>query len=504
MLRLLLLFLLAVHSSVASAEKLSVIKNLRSWQAPDHTRIVFDLSDQVKHSIFSLDNPHRLVLDIENSRLLKNGIIDADLNQPITKIRHGKHDNKMRLVFDLSRKVQARSFLLEPNESYGYRLIVDMYGSSNNKAGSGSEDKASIESKMADPNRDIVVVIDPGHGGEDPGAVGLSGVLEKDIVLNYSKELKKKLNANKGITAKLTRETDYFIFLPDRNKIAHKHRADLFISVHANSLDNSTSTRGFIVFALSDKAATSEIALTLAKSENRSDEIGGTDNLSLSGKSRDLRKVLIDLSMTSSINHSILVGKEILKSVSPHAKLHTSHVEQAGFTVLKSTDIPAVLLELGFLSNKEEEKLLIEPWYRKKMVNSISQGVVNYLNMYPPHGTLFASRKSKGRSVYVVKSRDTLSDIAMQNNVDIEQLLRINNMKSDTIFVGQKLYLYDVKTAVVANDKRSDIYVVRSGDTLGEIAERFNINIRKLRELNNIKKESFIRLGQTIRLRKKD
>lgn len=495
-----------VHPSTALAAKAVVVKNLRSWQAPDHTRLVFDLSSQTGHRLFSLSNPYRLVLDIENARVLRKDIINTALSSPVTKIRHGSHDTKMRLVFDLSYEVQARSFLLEPNESYGYRLIVDMYGSSKNQSIDDPQaqiklDPQSIERK---DHRDIMIVLDPGHGGEDAGAVGFSGKLEKDVVLAYSKALQKELNTTKGIEAKLTRETDYSIPLRERNKIAHKHRADLFVSVHANSLLDSQVTRGFMLFALSDKAATSEIGRALAKSENRSDVIGGTGTLSLSGKSLGLRKVLIDLSMTSVINHSVFAGKEVLKAVAPHVKVHTTHVEQAAFIVLKSTDIPAILLELGFLSNAKEEALLVDQKYRTTLVRSIRQGIVNYLQMYPPHGTFFASRKKNNRRIYLVKRGDTISEIAEKNAIDLEQLQRINNLKGSGIRVGQKLRLYDVSADATApvSEQQTELYKVRSGDTLGEIAERFNVGINRLREMNNIK-GSLVHPGQNIRLRQK-
>ena len=491
-----------VLASTAIGAQRVHVEGLRGWQAPDHTRLVFDLSRYAKHKLIVLNNPDRLAIDIENGRLKNTSVLHSDMGSPVIGMRHGKHDISLRIVVDLDRKVHARSFILEPNENYGYRLVIDMYDLERSQANIEIAAASEQQDVNNSGHRDIIVTIDAGHGGEDPGAIGVSGIREKDLVLDYAKDLKKAIDAVPGIRAHMTRESDYFIGLRQRNAIAHKNTSDLFLSIHANSLPANSANRkvnGFMLFVLSDKGATSEMARWLAKSENRSDEIGGTGNLALQGRSRDIRKVLIDLSMTSVLNHSIFAGKEILKAVAKRAKLHSDDVEQAAFTVLKSPDIPALLIELGFMSNRKEEKLLQSSAYRQKLVQSIVRGIGNYFSMYPPHGTVFDQRSTHD-NLYQVVSGDTLSEIAERYTVDIQELRRLNDIDGNRILIGQKLILHENKAAslpTTKKDKGPPFYVVKRGDTLSEIALRFDMPLNALRSLNDLTGNA-IQSGQKI------
>ena len=485
-------------ASAASAQQAKV-QDLRGWQAPDHTRLVFDLNRHVQHKLIVLDNPDRLAIDIANSRLENTSVIHSDMGSPVIGMRHGKRGTSLRIVVDLDRKVHARSFILEPNKNYGYRLVIDMYDLERPQANIEIATASEQNDINNSSHRDIVVTIDAGHGGEDPGAIGISGLREKDIVLDYAKDLKSAIDVIPGIQAHMTRESDYFIGLRQRNTIAYKNRSDLFISIHANSFPTNRKVNGFMLFALSDKGATSEMARWLAKSENRSDEIGGASNLALEGRSRDIRKVLIDLSMTSVLNHSIFAGKEILKAVGMKAKLHSNKVEQAAFVVLKSPEIPALLIELGFMSSRKEEKLLQSKSYRQKIVQSIVRGISNYFSMYPPHGTVFDQRSTPD-NLYRVAPDDTLSEIAVRYKVDIQELRRLNDIDGNRILVGQKLILYENKTTSLSTenkDKDVPFYVVKRGDTLSEISLRFNVPLKTLRSLNDLA-GSGIQSGQKI------
>ena len=352
--------------------------------------------------------------------------------------------------------MEAKSFLLKPNQQYKERLVFDLI-SDTKKSKSGS--KLATKFNDLDINagkRDIVIVIDPGHGGEDPGAIGPNGLREKKVVLAVSKALKNKLNAKKGFKAILTRESDYYIGLRDRMVLARKFNADLLISVHADAF-TKPQPKGASVYALSTRGATSEMARWLAKKENSADLIGGIDGLSLDDKDDVLAGVLLDLSSTASLAASLGVGSHVLSSMSKMAHLHKKSVQQAGFVVLKSPDIPSILVETGFISNPTEAQRLKSGSYQKKLADSIHKGVIKYFQTTPPPGTLVAwlkqgrnkqanksaantwSSTSVSYKKYIVKRGDTLSLIAAQNQLSINDIKNLNGLSSDRLKVGQDL-----------------------------------------------------------------
>jgi N-acetylmuramoyl-L-alanine amidase len=291
------------------AQAATQIEGVRLWPAPDHTRLVLDTAGSVEHNVFALSGPSRLVIDLKNTSL-KADFSKVDLSgSPIERIRSApRNGSDLRVVLDLKSDIKPRSFVLEPNQQYGHRLVVDLI----DEKGSRLERAASpTVTQDSAGKRDIIIVIDPGHGGEDPGAIGPRGTREKDVVLRMSKTLMDLINKQPGFTAKLTRTGDYYIGLRNRTLLARKYNADLFVSVHADAF-RTPQPSGASVFALSQRGATSETARWLAQSENRSDLIGGAGGVSLDGRDDMLAGVLLDLSMTASINASLGVGSSVL------------------------------------------------------------------------------------------------------------------------------------------------------------------------------------------------
>ena len=417
------------------------VEGARIWPAPDHTRLVLDVTGPLQHNIFSLSGPSRLVIDLSNASL------QADLDKldlsgsPIQRIRSApRNGNDLRVVLDLKSDIKPRSFQLEPNQQYGHRLVVDLIDEKGSRLERASQPTVTQDSAG---KRDVIVVIDAGHGGEDPGAIGPRGPREKDVVLKMAKTLEGLINKQPGYTAKLTRTGDYYVGLRNRTLLARKYNADLFVSIHADAF-RTPQPKGASVFALSQRGATSETARWLAQSENRSDLIGGTGGVSLDGRDDMLAGVLLDLSMTASINASLGVGSSVLGKLDRVAKLHKPGVEQAAFVVLKSPDIPSILVEAGFISNPQEEKNLSTDWYRSRLASAIMDGIDDYFRKTPPPGTLLAWQKQNGKggnevSQYRIRRGDTLSQLAKENQISVNELMRFNGLRDDRVMVGQTI-----------------------------------------------------------------
>ena len=413
-----------------------MINNVRLWRSPDKTRLVFDVSDAVEHKQFHLSNPSRLVIDVNDARLSGSFSGLQLRGTPINKIRHGLRDkNDLRIVLDLNEKVAVESFLLKPNATYGHRLVVDLFDDELRKP------KPVVQQKPAGL-RDIVVAIDAGHGGEDPGAIAFGGGYEKTVTLAIAKELAALLKREKGFKPILVRTGDYYIDLRRRTQIARENDADLFISIHADGFKDRRA-KGASVFAWSQKGGTSEMARWLAEKENAADNIGG-ENASSSGDDI-LNQVLFDLSMTSSRASSIEVGNKILNNIGSINHLHKKNVELANFMVLKSPDVPSILVETGFLTNPEEARKLKTSSHQKALAREIFDGVTGWFFQKPPPDTLVAKWKQDGTlksrpSRYVIRAGDTLSEIADQFDVSMSDLRRVNRLTSaNTIRVGQVL-----------------------------------------------------------------
>ena len=504
-------------SAVSHGNDSTHVNGVRLWRAPDHTRVVFDLSNAVEHKLFQLENPSRLVIDIDNTKNTSS-VAGVDVSKtPIKRIRTAVHNNKhLRVVFDLSTAVKPRSFVLKRHEGKPDRLVVDLY---DKNSVTKKTVKQTTEPQTATRRRDIVIVVDAGHGGEDPGAIGPRRIKEKTVVLDIAKQLAKKINSVRGYRAVMTRTSDYYVPLVKRRDIARKERADLFVSIHADAFTNPKA-KGASVFALSRRGATSETARFLAKRENAADLIGGVGDLSLADVDKTLAGVLVDLSMTATVGASLDVGKHVLKNMGSIAALHKNHVEQAGFAVLKSPDVPSILVETGFISNPKEAKRLGTSRYRKKMANTIFKGIQSYFERTPPAGTYLAWQKNGGGTIiHKVVSGDNLSTIAQRYGVTTKAIKKMNKLSSSSIRIGQRLTIVadeaktnntPVKTTNVTPAKNTTAsienkttpaqHTVASGETLSAIALRYDVTVTELKEINRLQALT-IRVGQQLKLR---
>ena len=373
--------LLLIFSFSSGAEESVRLKNIRVWAAPDNTRVVFDVDSQVRHKLDVLSDPHRVVIDLQNTEPFAQFPQPPLRNGHVQVMRHGQHGGFLRVVLDLKQQALAKSFLLAPNKHYGHRLVVDVYDAERQQA-------VINEKTPASGFRDIVVAVDAGHGGEDPGAIGPAGTHEKTVVLQIARKLVEAINRERGMRAVLTRTGDYYLPLRKRIELARRHKADLFISIHADAFTNRRVS-GSSVYVLSNRGASSEHARWLAERENASDLIGG---VSLDDKDSLLASVLLDLSQTASLEASIDVAEEVLAGLKKVGKVHKPGVESAGFAVLKSPDIPSLLVETAFISNPQEEKRLRTSAYQHKLAQALATGVKRYFEDNAPNGTLLAAR----------------------------------------------------------------------------------------------------------------
>nr|WP_315856879.1 N-acetylmuramoyl-L-alanine amidase [Microbulbifer agarilyticus] len=425
-----IVFLLAtlVALPVFSAD----VEGVRLWRAPDHTRLVFDLDGPAEHKLFTLKNPDRVVIDVSGAKLTA-AIDNLPLaDTPIAGVRHATQNQRdLRVVLDLKQPVNPRSFALRRHEQLPDRLVIDLHDR-------GKVEEKTIQQVQVSGQKDIVIAIDAGHGGEDPGALGPGGLREKDVVLAISRYLKKSLDKKRGFSAKLVRTGDYYIPLRDRVKKGRQLRADLFVSIHADAFTRKDA-RGAGVYAVSSRGATSETARFLAQRENESDLIGGAGDLSLSDKDDTLAGVLLDLAMTATMNASLDIGSSVLSSLGSFTHLHKKKVEQANFSVLRNPDVPSILVETGFITNPQEARRLRDPSFQKRMAEKLSEGIVAHFSSRPPAGTWLAANASRVDRKHTISRGDTLSAIAARYNISVAALKKANGMRNSMIRVGQTL-----------------------------------------------------------------
>lgn len=407
---------------------------VRVWPAEDYTRVTFESDTVLSVKHFMIKDPSRLVIDIDGLELsptLRDLVGKVKLDDPyIAAVRVGQNQPRVvRLVIDLKQDIAPQLFTLQPVAAYQHRLVFDLYplqerdpllamiqdktqadrkaakevqdalgefiGKVDGSGGAASapqpepEPEAPVLAKKPPPkgkgsskvDRLIVVAIDPGHGGEDPGAIGPSGLREKDVVLSVALQLRDKINAEPGMRAMMTRDSDFFVPLQDRVRKARRVQADLFVSIHADAFIKPHA-KGASVFALSENGASSSAARWMADKENRSDAVGGINVKAT--KDATVMRALLDMSTTAQIKDSMRLGKEVLGQIGKVGKLHKNSVEQAGFAVLKAPDVPSILVETAFISNPEEEKKLRNPAYQAKLVDALATGIKRYFAKNPP------------------------------------------------------------------------------------------------------------------------
>lgn len=419
------------------------VKNLPALKE----EVAITLFDKAKVNAFVLSKPQRIVFDFENTQLKADLQSLARASRYIEKVRFSKRANgALRLVLDVKPKtVFKRQF--RANQA---QLIFLLAKSSAKTARPQQQSLPVIKAKTVEPIksikpiklqrhkqslRDVVVVIDPGHGGKDPGAVGKRQVQEKRVTLEIARKLQRLINAKPGMKAYLTRKGDYYVALRQRLALARKYDADIFISIHADAFLNPNS-RGASVYALSQRGATSEAARWIAAKENHS-ELGGVDLSELDDDNGMVRSVLIDLSQTATIGASLNLGEGVLAKLDDIAKLHHKGVEQARFVVLKSPDIPSILVETGFISNRYEERLLASRHYQTKLASAILNGVMKYFQAHPPRGSYLAQKQR----AYKVARGDSLSVIAQKFHLTVDELKQFNKLASSKLYIGQNLLL---------------------------------------------------------------
>ncbi len=438
--KLLIYFILFLFSNTTFAV---VLQSLKVQENAGKTSVFFTLSDTSAYKTFILTNPRRIVIDFPNTSSNINVNQIANGNSLISKIRAGRPSNGIfRLVFDVKDGARYKVINWKPTNLKKNGLKLEIFTNYPNPIKSQSVNshskpkiQAHVKHSVSKPLRDIIVVIDPGHGGKDPGAIGPRYIAEKSVVLAIALKLKQSIDRERGMRAVLTRNGDNYIGLRERLNIARHYNADLFISIHADAFINKHSS-GASVFALSPRGATSEAARWLAEKENYS-ELGGVNLKGLDDANGVIRTVLLDLSQTATINSSLQVGSRLLKQMNKITSLHNSSVEQARFVVLKSPDIPSVLIETGFITNIQEEKNLSNPSYQSRLAQSIFSGVKYYFAEYPPHGTRLESMANT--TLHIVKAGETLPAIAARYNVSVGNLKQFNNLTNTKLKPMQKL-----------------------------------------------------------------
>lgn len=409
------------------------VQNLRVWSGPESTRAVLDLDARVDYRLFTLDNPSRVVIDISDASVETTFSLNREFSGVIREVRHGvRNGGDVRVVFDLEDKARPQSFMLEPAGDYGHRLVIDLYPED---VASPAERVRKAASTTMNGERDMIVAVDAGHGGEDPGAIGPGGTYEKEVTLALARELVETIDAQPGMSAVMIRTGDYYIPLAERYNRARQARADLFLSIHADAF-RDFRVRGSSVYVLSRSGASSEAARLLAKSENKADLVGG---VKLDRGDDVLSSVLLDLSQSAALEYSNSAAEAILDNLGTVGRRHRDRVERANFVVLRSPDVPSVLIEVGFISNPQDEQKLTSAAHRRQVAQAVSAGVERHFQQTAPQGTWFANNRKPSR--HVVQRGDSLGKIAQKYQVSVSRLRQANDLNGDVIHPGAVLVI---------------------------------------------------------------
>jgi len=420
----------------AKAWAVNKLQDVRVWPSPDKYRVVFDLTKQADFSYFSLTKPHRLVIDFKAAKLTAKLAKLKFSGGLVKKIRTSKAPKKgmLRLVIELKKPLEPQIFSLPPTGPYGDRLVVDF-----------AKNKVKTTSKLTSPvvqassnklpsNRDIVIAIDAGHGGEDPGSIGTSGRYEKHITLGIAKLLAKKINNTRGLKAVMTRRGDYYVGLNRRSEIARKAKTDLLISIHADAF-TSSKPRGASVLVLSMARANSEIGRFLENNERYSELLGGVGEIIESSESdKYLARTIIDMRMDNAMEESYEIGNGILSRLKRVTHVHRDKLILASLAVLKSPDFPSLMVETGFVSNPQDERRLYNEQHRIKLANAMFGSINDYFKKNPPKGSLYANLRSK---THKVSQGESLSLLAQRYRITVSSLKKHNALRSDNLRIGQ-------------------------------------------------------------------
>ena len=436
--KLLTILMFLVVSQIALAQ--NTINSVRVWPSPDSTRVVFDLNDKPDYSYFMLKNPARLVIDLKDTDKLDSLPDIPKKHQILSKLRYSKpKDSKsVRFVFELARATKPVVFALLPTDPYKHRLVVDLVDKTP-KAEPVAATNTSVKKRELQQERDIVIAIDAGHGGEDPGSIGPSGTYEKDITLQIAKRLERMIDAEKGMISRMVRRSDYFVNLNMRTSIAREKKADFFVSIHADAF-TSPQPNGASVWVLSLRRANSEIGKWIEDKEKHSELLGGAAGvLKDTASEKYLAQALLDMSMDHSMKTGFSVAEEVVSELKKVAKLHKKVPQAASLAVLKSPDIPSILVETGFISNPREERLLKTAQHQERLAKAIFTSIKSYYLQNPPDDSLFAKLKSQFPTKHKVRPGESLSILANRYNTSVSKLKTANNLKSNTLFIGQEL-----------------------------------------------------------------
>ena len=444
------------------------------WSGPQSTSVVFELSSPVDPRVFTLADPDRVVIDFP-STVVRGNVSLSERRGAVVSIRSSdRSGGEVRVVLELDRAASAQSSLINPDGRHGYQLVVDLgppaagapaavaqaAASPMPRVSAAPEPVPAAALTLPDPiaraepapppppqrkaaaaasrGRDVVIAVDAGHGGDDPGASGRNGVREKDVVLAIARRLAAEIDAQPGMRAVLTRKGDYFVSLRKRMELAHDASADFFVSIHADAYRDS-SAKGSTIYVVSDKAASDEAALMLAQRENAADLIGG---VSLADKDKMLARVLLDLSQSAALSASTAAGQRLISRMSGVGTMRRTQVQRAPFLVLKSPDIPSVLVETAYISNPREESALRNAEHQTEIARALRAGIVDYFTANPPEGSYFAANSTVPPSAptrHVIARGETLSQIAERYRVSTADLRRSNSLKSDDVRAGQVL-----------------------------------------------------------------
>lgn len=426
------LLILAFFSQALILQAATLTK-IRIHENPEATRVVLDLSGKVTYKYFRLKEPYRAVFDLKRTSASANLLMPvAESSSKLLKlVRSGRRDNDLRIVLETKQKTKVRSFSLQPIPPHTDRIVIDLY-----------PDKASEKRAVKEPRkiamRDVVVAIDAGHGGEDPGALGPRGIQEKHVVLQISEKLRTEIEKKKGFKGLLVRKGDYYMAHRKRTEFARENGADLFVSIHADAF-TSSKVSGASIYTLSGGGAESEMGRFLANRANESDLFSGAGTISIKGRADDVAKTIVDMIMDGKTLFSVKAGNSVLSRLQRATKLHKKQVEQAGFLVLKTSDIPSILVETGFISNPKEARRLSQKDHQVRLSRAIASGIWDFFYENPPPGTLVASVSNE--VTYQVQRGDTLSGIGQEFGVSSKAIKERNALRTSKIKIGQRLII---------------------------------------------------------------